>query len=85
MEMEAREQIVDAVWKIRISQNEPPTVHQMPGSHRFICGFLYEFLYCLLPSRRTHFGCAVADIIHPLPFWKRFEHTFRENNKIRVI
>lgn len=85
MVMEFRKQIVDVVWKIHISQNEPTTVHRMPGSHRSICGFLYEFCYCLLPSRYTHFDCAIAVIIHPLLFWKRLEHTFREKNRIRVI
>lgn len=39
MAMEVRKQIVDAVWKIFISQNDPTIVHKMPGSHRFICDF----------------------------------------------
>lgn len=34
-----RKQMVDVVWKICISQNEPTTVHKTPGSHRFIRGF----------------------------------------------
>lgn len=64
MVMEVRKQIVDVVWKIWISQNEPTAVHKMPDSQRFICGFSYEFCYCLLPSWCTRSDCAVAVIIH---------------------